>query len=81
MARKVWVLTYEVNDYDQHGEYFLAAFESKPDYQKLATALRGQPGMPTDIMSGIAFLDHVLKGGGRKKDEGMWYNLEEVNLI
>lgn len=81
MTRKIWVLTYEVNDYDQHGEYFLTAFESKPDYQKLATALRGKHGMPDDIMGGIAFLDHILKGGGRKKDEQTWYNLEEVSLL
>lgn len=27
---KVWVLTSEVNDYDQHGDYFLAVFKNKP---------------------------------------------------
>ena len=26
----VWVLTEEYNDYDQHGEYFLAVFKDEP---------------------------------------------------
>ena len=78
MSKKAWLLTYEVNDYNQHGEYFLAIFDTKPDHQRLANALRGASGMPTDIMAGIAFLEHVLKGGGRKGDEQTWYNLEEV---
>lgn len=32
---EVWVLTYEVNDYDQHGEYFLAVFKEKPTLEEL----------------------------------------------
>jgi len=27
---KVWVLTEEFNDYDQHGAYFLAVFKHEP---------------------------------------------------
>jgi len=27
---KVWVLTEEVNDYNQHGNYFLAVFKHEP---------------------------------------------------
>jgi len=27
---KVWVLTEEYNDYDQHGEYYLAVFKREP---------------------------------------------------
>jgi hypothetical protein len=76
--RTVWILTYEVNDYNQEGEYFLAAFDKKPDHQKLAEALRGASGVPNDIMSALALLEHILKGGGRRGDENHWYGLEEV---
>lgn len=31
----VWVLTYEVNDYDQYGEYFLAVSKEKPTLEEL----------------------------------------------
>lgn len=80
MAKKAWALTYEVNDYNQEGGYFMAVFEQKPNHQKLAEALRGATGMPDDIMGGIAFLEHLLKGGGRQGIEDTWYNLEEVDL-
>ena len=76
--RTVWILTYEVNNYDQEGEYFLAAFDKKPDHQKLAESLRGASGVPSDIMSALALLEHILKGGGRRGDEQRWYSLEEV---
>lgn len=78
--RKVWVLTFEVNDHDQHGEYFMAAFENKPDHERLARALQGAGEMPKDIMAGLAFLEHLLKGGGRRNDEHIWYNLREEPL-
>jgi len=30
MARQIWLLTTEYNQYDQYGEYFVAAFEEFP---------------------------------------------------
>lgn len=76
--RTVWILTYEINDYNQEGEYFLAAFDKKPDHQKLAQALRGQQNNPSDIMSALALIEHILKGGGRRGAENHWYGLQEV---
>lgn len=36
MADKtVWVLTYEANDYNQHGEYLFAVFLEKPTVEEL----------------------------------------------
>lgn len=34
---KIWILTSEHNDYNQHGEYFLAAFHTKPSITELAS--------------------------------------------
>jgi hypothetical protein len=32
---KVWILTTEYNDYDQHGAYFVAWWPKKPTYEQL----------------------------------------------
>lgn len=77
---KVWVLTFETNDYDQRGAYFVAVFGKKPTHEQLADALKGGSEFPTDIMGAIAFLERLLAGGGRKGAEHSWYNLEEVDL-
>jgi len=60
----VWVLTREENDYDQHGEYFVAVFGCKPTHQQLS-ALE----VPTNR------LRHVLNGGGRVDTENTWFHL------
>jgi hypothetical protein len=53
MSYVVWVLTKEVNAYDQYGEYFVAVFGCKPTHQQLSAF-----GVPTKR------LRHVLNGGG-----------------
>lgn len=35
VSNTVWVLTYESNDYNQHGEYFEAVFGFKPSIKDL----------------------------------------------
>ena len=32
---KVYVLTEEINDYNQHGEYFLCAFKNVPTFKEV----------------------------------------------
>jgi hypothetical protein len=32
---KVWILTREINEYDQDGEYFVAWFPTKPNEEQL----------------------------------------------
>lgn len=36
MSNTIWIVTKEVNDYNQYGEYFVAAFKSKPTKEKLS---------------------------------------------
>lgn len=76
---KVWVLTREHNDYNQHGEYFEAVFASAPTVLQLAEALHGSTS-PNDVMSALALIEHVRAGGGRRSDEQTWFNLEQVEL-
>ena len=78
---KVWILTEEYNDYDQHGEYFLKVFKDKPTHQNLATALGYTKHGSQDFMQALALVEHVLSGGGRRNQENHWYNLEEVETV
>lgn len=68
-TQKVWILTSEYNDYDQHGGYFLAVFANKPLPEQLTAS-----GIPK------YWHDHVLSGGGRKSSEYEWWNLKEEEL-
>jgi hypothetical protein len=76
---KAWVLTREHNEYDQHGEYFVAVFSRKPTHAELASVF-SQDGYfrGNDIMAALAFIEHLLTGGGQQKQEDTWYNLAEV---
>lgn len=35
MTDKAYVLTEEINDYNQHGEYFLGAFKNVPTFKEV----------------------------------------------
>ena len=64
---KVWILTSEYNEYDQHGEYFEAVFAEKPTTKQIQE------------ICGLTEFEaiHLLLEGGRKEDEYQWYNLRE----
>ncbi len=65
---KVWILTNEVNEYDQQGEYFVEVFANKPTQAQLeALGLDPEEAL------------HVLNVGGRRGDEYSWYHLREEN--
>lgn len=67
---KVWLLTSEINAYDQCGEYFEAVFNHKPTALQLAANGINDP----------ALQEHILIGGGRRGYEDGWYNLREEDL-
>jgi hypothetical protein len=77
----VWILTSENNDYDQHGEYFRAVFAKKPSLKELATYFAERGSTSANVMEAVAFLEHVLAGGGRRGVENEWYNLEFVPFL
>ena len=47
----VWILTREENDYNQYGEYFEAAFASKPTPEQLAS-ITGRTWSQSEIDTG-----------------------------
>lgn len=66
----VWVLTREINQYDQDGEYFQAAWPEKPTRAQLKEALCDP--------ANDALIDRVMDGGGRtEKLEDEWFHLAE----
>jgi len=73
----IWVLTEEYNDYDQHGEYFVHAWDHRPTREELLAK-----GVPEKQMHCTDLPDHVLSGGGRivrgSYSDYQWYHLREV---
>lgn len=68
---KIYVLTEEHNDYDQYGEYFVEAFETKPTKEQLSETIK---------RNDDKLLDHILNVGGRQGFEDVWWYLNEVEL-
>jgi hypothetical protein len=64
----LYILTEEHNDYDQHGEYFIAWFSSAPTIDQV---------MKLGLDTEEAF--HVIGGGGRRETEQIWHNLRKVD--
>jgi hypothetical protein len=65
----MYIVTREINDYNQDGEYFVAAYPSLPTFTELKELL---PDSRDDV------LGKLLRGGGRVEYEYTWYNLTEV---
>lgn len=67
---KIWILTECWNDYNQHGNVFVAAFLRKPTAEQLKE-------------HGVVAVEveHVLNGGGQQSRwEDSWYILTEEDL-
>jgi len=62
----MFILTREENQYDQFGNYFVAAFSKKPTLNQLEY-----------LFNEMGLAKHILSGGGRRGTEDTWYNLEE----
>jgi hypothetical protein len=73
----IWVLTEEYNDYNQHGEYFIHVWNSKPTASQLAQYICGD-GYDEENEYVVEHVNHVLGGGGRRNYEDQWYNLHVV---
>ena len=64
----MWIVTSEYNQYDQEGEYFVAAYLTKPTFAQLKELIGGD----------ATTVGKLTRGGGRQKTEHQWYNLHEV---
>jgi len=77
---KCWVLTREINEYDQDGEYFTAVFKERPSAEVLNATIGY---MNEATFNGHSSYGEYLRatGGGRVYREHTWYNLREVDLL
>jgi hypothetical protein len=66
----MWVVTREINQYFQDGEYFVSCFINKPNVQQLKAVV---PRLRDDAAK------HLLSGGGRLTFEDEWWNLHECS--
>jgi len=67
MKNKIYILTRQENDYNQHGEYYETYFIGKPTVKQIINWTGHDE----------EYAKWVLNGGGRKDDEDVWYNLRE----
>jgi hypothetical protein len=72
MKPKAYILTRAHNDYDQHGEYFVAWFYTKPTAEEIRAAILRQD--KTDTISDEEAA-HILAVGGRRNHENVWWIL------
>jgi len=69
--RSSYILTREHNDYDQYGKYFVARFDRLPSIIDIQNAIaRDDCSIVDDELAA-----HILTGGGRRKDENVWWYL------
>ncbi len=68
---KVWILTKEINDYNQEGEYFIEVYAQKPTLDQLREVVHFS--IENDYK-------HLLQGGGQRGCEYEWYCLNEVEV-
>lgn len=75
---EVWVLTYEVNEYDQHGEYFAAVFKEKPTPEQLFDWIDEEDRYRT--LNKKEYADWIINQGGRFGIEYQWFHLKKHNI-
>lgn len=68
-TQTIWVVTREINQYDQDGEYFESAFITKPTPEQL---------MPVTSANLVYCKWLADTGGGRRDCESEWYHLREI---
>lgn len=78
--KKCFILTRQISEYNQDGEYFVAAFQTIPTAEQLNDAL-SLTSASGSFKERLALVLHLsVRGGGRISDEYEWYNLREETL-
>lgn len=83
--KTMWVLVASVNEYDQHGDYLVAAFTEKPTLERLSPLLKNSIAAQQLIATG-KFLDTPASGGRSCFEltevvDGSVYNQELCNDV
>jgi hypothetical protein len=73
----LWILTRSVNDYNQDGDYFVAAWAEKPTRDGIARVLF-DTNWNQLVEHNKGLVKRVLDGGGREDGEWEWFHLVQV---
>lgn len=74
----MWVLTRALDHYGQEGEYFVAVYKYRPTYGQLMTVFEEIDGEHSfSRRNNREFLEHLLRGGGRRNNEYEWFILKK----
>jgi hypothetical protein len=73
MGAHAHILTRSHNEYDQHGEYFVAWFDSLPTTADIQRVIKADG---YEISAQDA--DYIRWGGGRQGTEDVWWDLKLV---
>mgnify|MGYP003638482219 CR=1 FL=1 len=65
------ILTMEINEYEQYGEYFIAVFDKQPTIQQLKKVL---PDVADEE------IEHIKLTGGRRDSSHEWYHLRKLKI-
>ena len=73
---EIWVLTTEINEYDQYGEYYIRAWLKKPTAEEVRRVIESEYN-PAFISKSETYTPEeiVETGGGRKGTEYRWFHL------
>lgn len=77
----MWIVTKSYNDYNQHGEYFVACYTKKPNFDEFLKLYLKSEGLQEtyfDECVGIEKVKRYYENKGRYSDEDCWYNLREI---
>jgi len=73
-----WVLTVSVNDYDQHGDYYVRSWDSKPSFADLEGISN-----PSQTFLSRPLVESLLEKGyaSPRPSDSLWgaFTLEEVH--
>lgn len=79
----MWIITRSKNDYNQHGDYFVACFKNKPTFKDFVKIYLQSEGLSENCFEEGGYLEERAKRyyenkGRTNKNEDSWYFLSEI---
>lgn len=79
MNKEIWILTREINEYDQDGSYFVAWFEDIDNIQVVLDVISKYDKYYIKKPFSDEFIENLKNGGGRLGGEYEWFYLRKMD--